>query len=85
MIIYLGTLGKTGYLNIWLPNKDKRKTLVKKYNRKPSSVHFEDVPEEKYVEEVSYIVRWRDRRYYYRYIVIESIWIDGRIYRWLER
>lgn len=46
-----GTLGKTGYLNIWLPNKDKRKTLVKKYNRKPSSVHFEDVPEEKYVEE----------------------------------
>jgi len=42
-----GTLGKTGYLNIWLPNKDKRKSLVKKYNRKPKLIHVEDVPEEK--------------------------------------
>lgn len=48
-----GTLGKTGYLNIWLPNKDKRKTNLRKYNKNPKTLQVEDVPEEKVREQRS--------------------------------
>jgi len=46
-----GTLGKTGYLNIWLPNKDKRKTNLRKYNKNPKTLQVEDVPEEQFKRE----------------------------------
>ena len=41
-------MGKTGYLNIWLPNKDKRKTNLRKYNKNPKTLQVEDVPEEQF-------------------------------------